>query len=83
MFLFLFLFFKSFVFLGLLLRHMEVPRLGVELELELPAYTTAIATRDPSHICDLHHSSREHQILNQPSRARDQTGILMDTSRVR
>ena len=26
---------------------MEVPRLGVELGLQLPAYTTATATRDP------------------------------------
>ena len=31
---------------------MEVPRLGVELELQLPAYTTATATRDLSHVCD-------------------------------
>ena len=35
---------------------MEGPRLGVELELQLQAYTTAMATPDPSHICDLHHS---------------------------
>ena len=27
---------------------MEVPRLGVEWELQLPAYTTATATRDPA-----------------------------------
>ena len=27
--------------LGLLLRHMEAPRLGVELELQLPDYATA------------------------------------------
>ena len=27
--------------------HMEVPRLGVESELQLPAYTTAAATPDP------------------------------------
>ena len=32
---------------------MEVPRLGTELELQLPAYTTATATPDPSHVCDL------------------------------
>ena len=36
-----FTFFFSFFFLGLHLRHMEVPKLGVELDLELPAYTTA------------------------------------------
>ena len=37
-----------FVFLGLHPQHMEVPRLGVKLELELPAYTTATASPDPS-----------------------------------
>jgi len=35
---------------------MEVPRLGVELELQLLGYTTARAMRNPSCICDLHHS---------------------------
>ena len=51
-----------FCFLGLHPRHMEVPRLEVELGLQLPAYTTATATATAtwglSHICDLHHSSR-------------------------
>ena len=55
--LFLFLFFFSFAFLGLHLQCMKVPMLGVELELYLPAYTTATAVWDPSHICNLHHSS--------------------------
>ena len=32
-----------------------------------------------SHICDLHHRSQQGQVLNPLSRARDQTGILMDT----
>ena len=41
-------------FLGPHLWHMEVPRLGVELELEPPAYARATAMKDPSHICDLH-----------------------------
>ena len=38
---------------------MEVTKLGVELELELqvPDYTTATAMSDLSHICDLYHSS--------------------------
>ena len=31
----------------------------VELELQLPAYTTATETPDPSCVCDLHHSSRQ------------------------
>ena len=46
-----FLFFL--LFLGPYPRHMEVPRPGVESELQLPAYTTAIYTQDLSHICDL------------------------------
>ena len=46
------------VFLGLYPQHMEVLSLGVESELQLPAYATATATQDPSHICDLYHSSR-------------------------
>ena len=35
---------------------------------------------DPSHTCDLHHSSWQHQILNPLGEARDRTCILMDTS---
>ena len=42
------------VFLGL---HMEVPRRGVKLELQLLVYTTATAMPDLSHVCNLHHSS--------------------------
>ena len=62
---------------------MRVPRLGVELEGQLQAYTTTTATQDLSHVCDLYHSSWQHRILNSPSRARDLTHILMDTSWVR
>ena len=48
-----------FCFLGLHLQHMEVPRLGVQSELQLPVYATATATLwDLSCICDLYHSSR-------------------------
>ena len=36
---------------------MEVPGLGIELELQLPAYTTATAMQDLSHLCDLGPSS--------------------------
>ena len=43
---------------------MEVPRQGVEMELQLPAYITATAMLDLSHICDLCHSLWQHQILN-------------------
>ena len=33
---------------------MEIPRLGVKSELQLLAYTTAIAIQDPNHVWDLH-----------------------------
>ena len=60
------------------LQHMEIPRLGVGLELQLPAYTTATATPDLNHICDLCCSLQQHHILNPLNKARDQTRILMD-----
>ena len=47
-----------FSFLGLQPWHVGVPRLGTELELQLPAYTTVTATQDPSRVCNLHHSSQ-------------------------
>ena len=60
-----------FFFLGLHPQHMEVPRLEVKLELQLPA--SATATPDPSHICDLHHSLQQHWILNLLREPRDRT----------
>ena len=60
---------------------MEGPRLGVELELQLPAYPTTTETQDPSRIFNLHHSSRQCWIPDPLTEARDQTLILMDTSR--
>ena len=75
--------FLVFVFLGLHPQHMEVPRLGVELELQLLAYTTATATPDPSHIFNLHHGSRQCRSLNPLSEARDRTCVLMVTSQIR
>ena len=60
--------------------HMQVPGLGVELELQLLAYTTAMP--DPSHICDLYQSLRQCQFLNPLSKVRDRTHVLMDTSQV-
>uniref|UniRef100_A0A4X1VXY8 EF-hand domain-containing protein n=1 Tax=Sus scrofa TaxID=9823 RepID=A0A4X1VXY8_PIG len=49
----LFFFFFFFFFKEPLLWHIEVPRLGVDLELQLPAYHTATAMPDPSSIYDL------------------------------
>ena len=51
-----------------------------KLELQLPAYATATAIWDPSHVCNLHHSSRQCWFLNPLTKARDRTRILMDTS---
>ena len=53
--------------------HLEVPRLGVKLELQLPAYTTGTETQDPSHNWDLRHSSQQLWIPNPLSKARDRT----------
>ena len=80
--------FFFFSFYGLHLRHMEVPRLRVKLELQLLAYNTATATwdvRSMTNICDLHHSLRpipacdlhcslpQRRILNQLSKARQRS----------
>ena len=61
---------------------MEVPRLGVESELQLPAYTTATATWDPSCVCNLHLSLQQRRILNPLSEAREQSRVLMDSSQI-
>ena len=63
-------------------RHMEAPRLGVQSELQPPAYARATATQDPSQVCDLHHSSWQHWIPNSLSKARDWTSVLMDASQI-
>ena len=46
----LFIYLFIYCFLGPHPQHMEVPRLGVESELQLLAYTTASATQDLSRI---------------------------------
>ena len=69
----LFSFFLSFFFLWPHPQQMEVPRLGVESELPLLAYATAIATPGLRHICKLCRSLWQRQILNPLSKARDQT----------
>ena len=64
-----YLFIYLFVFLGSHSRHMKVPRLRVESELQPLAYTTATATQDPTPVCNLYHSSRQGRILNPLSKA--------------
>ena len=71
-----------FAFLGPCSRHMEVPRLGVESELQLPTYATATATWDPSCIWDLHHSSWQCHIPDALSKARDQAHTLLNASQI-
>ena len=60
-----------FDFLGSYLWHMEVPRLGVQPELQLPACATATAMKDLSCVFELHQSSQQCWILNPLSEARD------------
>ena len=65
-----------FLLSGLHVWHMEVPRL------QMLAYATAIGMPDLRHVCNLHPSSRQHQILNPLSRARDRIHNLVVSSRI-
>ena len=58
------------------------PQGRVKSELQLPATTTARTMQDPSRVCELHHCSQQHRILNPLGKARDLTHILMDPSQV-
>ena len=57
---------------------MEIPRLGVEADLQMLACPTATAMPDLHRVFNLHHSSRQHWLLNPLSKARDGTQVLMD-----
>ena len=83
LFIYLYFIYLFLAFLGLHLQHMEVLRLVVESELQLPAYATAIATWDLSCVFKLHYSSGQCWILNPLSKARNRTCILVDTSWIR
>ena len=56
--------FVKIAYLDFLLQHMEVPKLGVKLVLQVPNYTTGTATPSPSWVCNLCRSLRQHQIGN-------------------
>ena len=62
--------------------HIEVPGLGVKLELQLLAYATVSATLELSHICSLLCSLQQRQILYPLREARDLTYISMDTRQI-
>ena len=54
----------AFAFQGHMHGIRKFPDQGVELELHLLTYTISTATPDPSHVCGLHHGSRQCRILN-------------------
>ena len=56
---------------------MEVPRPRVKM-----ACPSATEMPDLSHVCDLHPSSQQCQILNPLSKARVRIRVLMDASRI-
>ena len=66
-----------FFFLGPPPRHMDIPRLGVILELQLPACTTTTATLDPSDTFGLHHSLQQCQVLNPLSHNKNSKHIFI------
>ena len=57
-------YFLFFLGLHLWLQPMDIPQLGVESELQLPAYTTDTATTDLSCIWDLCRNLRQHLTFN-------------------
>ena len=77
----IYLFICLFIALGSHPWHMEFSRLGVQSELQLLAYATVMT--DLSCICELHHSSRQRQILSPLSEARNQTCNLIVLSWIR
>ena len=72
---FFFLFLFLFCIVGPHLQHVEVPRLGVESEVQLPPYATT--TLDLSCVFNLRHSSWQCWILN-PLSTKDRTCIVMN-----
>ena len=72
---FIYLFIYLSIYLFFLLwphpQQVEVSRLGVKSDLQLPASTTATATGDLSRICEPYHSSQQCWISNPLSKVRD------------
>ena len=67
----------SYSFLGPQLWHVEIPRLGIELELQLLAFATDTEMWDRA--ASATYTTRQCCILNPLSKARNQTCIFMDT----
>ena len=73
---FSFFFFFSFLFRATRSAFGESQARGL-IRATAAGYTTAIATPDLSHVCDLHHSSQQRRILTPLSEARNQIQNLM------
>ena len=69
----------SFCYLGPCLHHIEVPRLGVQCELQLLAYATAVWDPSPEPRLQL---MPQQRIINPLSEARDRSQVFTDTSPV-
>ena len=72
-----------FCLFGAAPQHMDVPRLGVNSELQLPDYVRATATQDLATSVTYTTAHCQRWILYPLSEARDGTRILMDTSQIR
>ena len=67
-----------FCFLGPHPQRMEVPKLEVKSELQLPATASATATPVPSQSStSIHHNSWQHQIPDSPNEARNQIHLMV------
>ena len=79
--------FKLYTFFFLLSRAAPLAHGGSQARSRLGATAANLrhshSNTDPSHICSLHHSSRQHQILNPPSEAKDGTQNLLVLSQIR
>ena len=82
MFVYLFVSFLFFCFLGPHLWCVEVSSLGVQLELQLAAYGTITSMPDPIHIFNLHHSLWQYWFQTHWVRPGTKPPILLDTSQI-
>ena len=71
---------RNFSFLGLHLCHMEGSQARGPIRAATGSPCHSHTRSDPSCVCDLHHRSWQHRILNPLSGVRDRTSILMDAS---
>ena len=68
------------LFLGPHLQHMEAPMSRIGATAAGLRHSHSNLESEP--FCDLHHSSRQHQMPNPLSKARDPTWVCLDTCRI-